>query len=226
MTEAAPEASQGPWRERAFTPRAVMPVDEVLKGLESAVRVSLATANHPRVAFDEVRRAWRPFLRQALEQCGGDGLDVWLVGILQKSGRKPQDLLFVDLASAVVRLRSARDLAHFEEDALKTIERVRTAFDSLPARKLSLKQLEKELEGKLEVDELFAVASGTDDELARRLEEIDGTMGQLRDQIRTRPGTQPDGMYANFVRLKAEVRVIDAELQARNTGVARPTLLP
>ena len=96
----------------------------------------------------------------------------------------------------------------------------------VPARKLSLKQLEKELEGKLEVDELFAIASGTDDELARRLEEIDGTMGQLRDQIRTRPGTQPDGMYANFVRLKAEVRVIDAELQARKAGAARPTVLP
>lgn len=226
MGEAAPEASQGPWRERAFTPRAVMPVDEVLKGLESAVRVTLSTANHPRVAFDEVRRAWRPFLRQALEQCGGDGLDVWLVGVLQKSGRKPGELLWSDLVSAVMRLRTARDLAHFEEEALKIIERVRAAFEVAPARKLSLKQLEKELEGKLEVDELFGMASSSDDELARRLEEIDATMGQLRDQIRLRPGPQPDGLYANFVRMKAEVRVIDAALQSRRAGAARPVTLP
>jgi hypothetical protein len=29
------------------------------------------------------------------------------------------------------------------------------------------------------------------------------------------PGKQPDGMYANFVRLKAELRVLDAEIKRR-----------
>ena len=45
---------------------------------------------------------------------------------------------------------------------------------------------------------------------------------ELRDQIRKMPGKQPDGMYANFVRLKAELRVLDAELK-RRAGTLVPT---
>ena len=56
---------------------------------------------------------------------------------------------------------------------------------------------------------------GAEEDLNRRLTEIGNTMGQLRDQIKKMPGKQPDGMYANFVRLKAELRVLDAELKRR-----------
>jgi hypothetical protein len=40
-------------------------------------------------------------------------------------------------------------------------------------------------------------------------------MAQLRDQLKKMPGRQPGGIYANFVRLKAELRVLDAELRDR-----------
>jgi hypothetical protein len=215
LAEAAPEVSQGAWRERVFTPRAVLTKEEILAGLESALRVTLASANHPRVAFDQVRKLWLPFLRQAVEQAGGDGVDAWLLTMFKPPGRSALDALFAELGPAVARLRSARDLAHFEEEALKAVEQVRSRLSAPKPRRLSFKQMERELEGKLEVDELLQVTFASDDELARRIAEIGGTMSQLRDQIKTMPGKQPDGMYANFVRLKAELRVLDGELRRR-----------
>jgi hypothetical protein len=184
------------------------------------VRPSLASANHPRVAFDQVRDAWLPLLRQALEQAGGDGLDTWLLGLFSPPGRPAKQGFFTDLVEALLRMRAAKDLALFEEEALKTIALVDAALGSAPV-KLSFKQMEKQLEGKLEVDDLLKLRAGTDDDLTRRLGEIDGTMSQLRDQIRKMPGKQPDGMYANFVRLKAELRVLDCELK-RRAGTLKP----
>jgi hypothetical protein len=49
-------------------------------------------------------------------------------------------------------------------------------------------------------------------------------MGQLRDQIRKMPGKQPDGMYANFVRLKTELKVIDGELKRRSGRLSAGSL--
>ena len=72
------------------------------------------------------------------------------------------------------------------------------------------------MEGKFEVDELLAIRCGADDDLNCRFTEIGNTMNQLRDQIRKMPGKQPDGMYANFVRLKAELRVLDGEIKRRS----------
>lgn len=212
---AAPEVSQGAWRERVFTPRAVLSVEDILAGLDSALRVTLSSANHPRVAFDEVRKLWLPFLRQALEQCGGDGIDAWLLSLFKPPGRAPLDGLFSVLGPALGRMRATRDLAQFEEEALKAIELVRAAGSVSRPRRLSFKQMERELEGKLEVDELLLVLAAPEEELSRRIMEIGATMGQLRDQIRTMPGKQPDGMYANFVRLKAELRVLDGEVGRR-----------
>jgi hypothetical protein len=218
--EMAAEASQGAWRERVFTPRGVMPSDEILKGLESAIRLSLSNAKYARIAFDTVRGNWLPFLRQAMEQAGGDGIDVWLVGLFKASPRRPMDPLLTALVAGLVRMRAARDLAHFEEEALKVIEQVSQALASDSPRRLSFKQLERELEGKIEVDDLLLIAFSSEDELTRRMSEIGNTMGQLRDQIKRLPGKQPDGMYSNFVRLKAELRLLDAELRAR------PRVLP
>jgi len=218
--EAAPEVSQGAWRERVFTPRAVMSRDEVKLGLQSALRVALGTVNHPRVALDKVRMAWLPLLRQALEQAGGDGIDAWLIGLFAPPGKDAKQAFFDNLSEALGRMRTAKDLAGFEEAALKSVEQVDAALGSTPV-KLSFKQMERQLEGKLEVDELLGIRSGGDDDLNRRLTEIGNTMGQLRDQIRKMPGKQPDGMYANFVRLKAELRVLDAELK-RRAGTLEP----
>jgi hypothetical protein len=213
--QAAPEVSQGKWRERVFTPRGVMSRDEILHALETGLRQAVGTANHPRVAFEEVRKAWLPALRQALEQAGGDGIDAWLLTILRPPGRDPMDPLFGALTAAVGRMRAARDLAGLEEEGIKTIELVRKVLDFATPRKLSFKQMERELEGKLEVHELILVRLSSDEELTRRLREIGSTMEQLRDQLKSRPGLQPDGMFSNFVRLKAEVRVLDAELKHR-----------
>lgn len=216
--EAAPEASQGRWRERAFTPRGVMPPEEVLKGLEAALRVSLASVSHPKVAFDEVRTAWLPFLRQAMEQAGGDGLDAWLQSMLHPPARSPADRLLLDLTAAVGRMRAAVNLVAFEEEALQAIGVVRAGLHAAAPRKLSFKQLEKELEGKLEVDELMLVLFSDPAELGRRVQEIASSLDSLRAQIRRMPGKQPDGMYSNFARLKAAFRVIDAELKRRGAG--------
>jgi hypothetical protein len=213
--QAAPEVSQGAWRERVFTPRAVMSSEEIVSSLEASLRVVLASANHARVAFEELRRGWLPTLRQALEQGGGDGLDAWLSLLLKPPSRTGLDPLVPTLVADFARLRAAKDLAAFEEEALKVIETVRRVLAFDKPRKLSFKVLERELEGKLEVDELFLVAVSDDGELARRLKEIGATMESLRDQLKKRPGKQPDGMYSNFVRLKAEVRVLDAELKRR-----------
>jgi hypothetical protein len=218
--EAAPEVSQGKWRERVFTPRAVMTKDEVLTDLEASVRVVLSNANHVRVAFEELRRAWMPTLRQALEQAGGDGLDAWLGMILKPPARPGMDPLFPALVTDFARLRAAKELAAFEEEAHKVIATVQRVLGFEKPRKLSFKALERELEGKLEVDELLLIAVSDDSELTRRLKEIGGTMESLRDQLKKRPGKQPDGMFSNFVRLKAEVRVLDAELRRR--GAQQP----
>lgn len=217
---AAPEASQGRWRERVFTPRGTMTGDEILDALEAALRQSVEGANHPRVAFEALRVGWRATLRQALEQAGGDGIDAWLLQLLKPPGRRAVDPLFDALAAAFARLRDARDLAGFEEEGLKAMEAVRRAVFSESKRKLSFKQLERDLEGKLEVDELLLVRLASEDELTRRLREIGNTMEHLRDQLKSRPGQQPDGMFSNFVRLKTELRVLDAELKARANRVA------
>lgn len=213
--EAAPEVSQGAWRERVFTPRAVMSRDEVKAGLQSSLRVALASVNQPRVAMEKVRPAWLPLLRQALEQAGGDGIDAWLQLLFSPPGKLAKQPLFTDLSENLLRMRHAKDLAGFEEEALKAVELVDAALATAPT-KLSFKQTERQLEGKVEVDELLGIRSGSDDELTRRLTEIGNTMGQLRDQIRTMPGKQPDGMYSNFARLKAELRVLDGELKRRS----------
>jgi hypothetical protein len=213
--EVAPEVSQGAWRERVFTPRAVMPKAEIVSSLEASLRVVLSSANHVRVAFEELRRGWLPAIRQALEQGGGDGLDAWLSSLLKPPGRTGLDPLLPTLVADFARLRAAKELAAFEEEALKAIETVRRVLAFDKPRKLSFKVLERELEGKLEVDELFLLAVSDDGELSRRLKEIGSTMESLRDQLKKRPGKQPDGMYSNFVRLKAEVRVLDAELRRR-----------
>ncbi len=211
----APEVSQGAWRDRVFQPRGVLSQAEVIQGLETGLRTVLGNANHTSVAFQDLRSTWLPFLRQTLEQNGGDGIDAWLLRVLKPPGRHAMDPLVDDLISALTRLRLAKDLAQFEEEALKSVEVVRRSFKHKEPRKLSFKQMELELEGKIEVDELLTIACSDDNELSHRFTEIGKTMEMLRDQFVSRPGPKPDGIFANFTRLKAEMRVFDGELKRR-----------
>jgi hypothetical protein len=222
--EVAPEVSQGAWRERVFTPRGVMPKDEVVAGLSAAVRLAMSTANHAKVTFEEIRRSWLPFLRQAVEQAGGDGLDAWLLTMLKPPGRKPLDRLWQDVVGGGQGLRACLDLASLESKASDLVAQIERALAAPRPKRLSFKVLERELEGKLEVDELLNIGFADDAELMRRLEELAKTMESLRLQIVERPGKQPDGLYANFVRLKAEARVLAAELVRR--GGPPPPALP
>ena len=212
--EAAPEVSQGLWRERPYTARTIMTREEIKQGLQASLRVVLSTASHPRSAYDALRTGWMPVLRQAIEQAGGDGIDAWLNRLLTPAGAGAKQALYDALGAALLRLRLSKELAGFEEEALKIVATVDAAYQPFPV-KLSFKQMERELEGKLEVDELLTIHSATPDELQSRLTEIGNTMAQLRDQLKKMPGRQPGGIYANFVRLKAELRVLDAELKDR-----------
>jgi hypothetical protein len=218
----APEASQGPWRERAFLPRSVLAPEEILEAMARSLRVTMTTASHPRVAHEALRGAWLPTLRQALEGAGGDGIDAWLGALLTPPAAPPRTPFFEELGAALRRMRQSRDVAVLEEEALKTIELVRRACTAEAPTRLSFKRMERELEGKLEVDQLLLIVASSEEELSRRLEEIGHTMEQLRDQIRHRPGSQPDGMYANFVRLKTELKVLDAELGRRRGAPPHP----
>lgn len=215
VAEAAPEVSQGPWRERAYVARGVMQRAEIAEALTSSLRTSLGSANHPRVAFDAIKPAWMPVLRQAVEQAGGDGIDCWLNGLVAPPNRNPRQTVFVDIAEALLRMRGARDLGLFEEEGLKLIERIDGLLGVPMRARISFKAMEKELEGKLEIDELISIRAASDDELQRRFTEIGASLTKLRDEIRGSATHQSGGIYANFVRLKYEVKLLDLEMKRR-----------
>lgn len=209
--EIVPEA----WREQAVAPRAVLGPGEIVDSMARSLRVMMTSASHPRVAFEGLREAWLPALRQAIERAGGDGIDSWLAALFDPSGPQPAVSFFQELGASLRRMRQSRDVALLEEEALKSIELVRRVCQAPGPRPLSFTRMERDLEGALEVDQLLDVIASSEDGLARRLAEIGGTMEQLRDQLRSRPGNQPEGLYANFVQLKAELRVLDGELRRR-----------
>ncbi len=214
-TEMAPEASQGPWRERAFIPRGVMSRADIAETLEVAL-VGVLASSQPLPALQAaLREAWMPVLRQAAEQGAGDGLDGWLTQLLKPTGRPPSDVLWKALVAGLASLRDVPDKAGLEQTARALAAVIDQALGVPRPRRLSFKLLERELEGKLEVDELLAIAAGPSELLQKRLAELEQTMEQLREQIRTRPGVRPDALYSNFTRLKAETRVLAAELKRR-----------
>lgn len=213
MKAAAPEVSQGAWRERAFTPRALMNREEIGRALKATVELAKSKVGSVAPVFALVRSDWIPVLRQAVEQAGGDGLDAWLLGILRPPGRPPSTPLVGELMSAFNKMRASLTTETLVSEAKSAIKAVDRALEA--PKKLSFKQMEKELEGKLEVHELLLVLFSDDDELKQRLAEISRTLDSLRSQLKSIPGQKPDGMYANFARLKAEARVLTAELARR-----------
>jgi hypothetical protein len=213
--DTAPEVSQGAWRERAFTPRATMGRAEMLTALRLALEPSKVEGRTPRVVFDALRLEWLPVLRQAMEQAGGDGLDAWLLTALKPPGRVPTAPLLTEMVAAFGAMRQATELAGLLAQAQGVIEAVERATASNP-RRVSFKQMERELEGKVEIHELLLILFSTGPELEARLEEITRTMETLRGQLKSMPGAKPDGMYSNFARLKAEARVLTAELTRRS----------
>lgn len=202
VQEAAPEASQGPWRETAYQPRGVLSDEDVVGQLTAG----LAGAGG---AFEPLREAWWPALRQAVEKAGGDGIDVWIEGLLRPPAQQPQQGLFNALGDALIALATS---SNFEADAQAVIALVDRAL-ATPA-KLSFKKLEREFEGKLDVSALLSARSYTDAALDARVTEIGPAMEELRGLLRAGPGSG-GGIFASFTRLKFEVKLLNLESRRR-----------
>ncbi|MHB8872095.1 MAG: hypothetical protein ACYC8T_00265, partial [Myxococcaceae bacterium] len=161
-----------------------------------------------------LKSTWAPLLRQAVEQGGGDGLDAHLRAILKVSGRAGLDPLVNELYASMKRLNAARQMTVLALEAKSMVDAVARAVDPDTATRISLKVLERELEGRIDVDALLEILFSDDDELAERHDGVERTLDSLREQLRAMPGSQPDGMFSNYARLKVEKRVIEGE-QAR-----------
>lgn len=210
---AAPEVSQGAWRERVFAPRATMSRQQMLTALGALLDKTKGQAGLPAPVFDQLRSEWLPVLRQAMEQAGGDGIDAWLLTVLKPPGRAATAPLLAELIEAFGRMRQATAVDALLGHARAVVEAVDRATQK--PKRVSFKQMERELEGKVEVHELLLILFCAESELESRLREIGGTMETIRAQLKSMPGTKPDGMYSNFARLKAEARVLSAELSRR-----------
>ncbi len=208
-------AAQGGWRERNFNPRGTMPPAQVLAGMERALKI----ASMQRGAIDKTRTAlkaeWLPLLRQAVEQAGGDGLDAHLAKLVMPPGRPPRDTLLQELCAAMDKLNRAKDLPTLITEGRRAGAAVKKALGNAKARKLSLKFVEEELEGRLEVDALLAIFFSGEAELNSRLLQVTRTLESIRDQLRAMPGTSPDGLFRNFSKLKIERRLMEAEQRRR-----------
>ncbi|GEM_PF-2545753 len=214
--ETAPEVSQGAWRERAFVPRAVMARDDMLRALAALVDTQKGRVGSAAPVFELLRTEWLPVLRQAMEQAGGDGIDAWLLTVLKPPGKTATAPLLSDLIDAFARMRQATAVDALLAHARTVVEAVDRATQK--PKRVSFKQMERELEGKVEIHELLKILFSDDSELVSRLEEIGHTMDTIRGQLKSMPGAKPDGMYSNFTRLKAEARVLSAELTRRGLG--------
>jgi hypothetical protein len=209
----APAVSQGPWRERAFRPRGSMPREQVISELERALALAGSQKEDPGKAWVQLKADWLPLLRQAVEQAGGDGLDGLLSSLMGKP-RTAQDPLVADLVTQMAKLNRTSDPRLLIAESKKAVDVVKKALND-KARKISLKWLETELEGRIEVDTLLSILFADDDDLARRLQSVNRAVDQLREQFRGMPGAHPDGMFSNYSRLKVEKRVIEAEQKRR-----------
>ena len=218
--ETAPEVSQGAWRERAFIPRATMGRPEMLASLRATIEGAKGKFEAVPPLFDLLRTEWLPVLRQAVEQAGGDGIDSWLLSALKPPGKPPKSVLLGELIEAFTQMRAASGVEPLLALATNVIEAVDRAC--VTPKKVSFKQMERELEGKVEIHELLLILFSDEAELESRLNEIGGTMETIRGQLKSMPGAKPDGMYSNFARLKAESRVLSAELIRRGHSKVVP----
>jgi hypothetical protein len=212
--ETAPEVSQGAWRERAFMPRATMGHGEMTAALKTSIDTARTSPSPVGLVFVHLRADWLPVLRQAAEQAAGDGIDCWLLSALKPPGKVAKSPLLQELIAAFEKMRAAsttETMLTAAADVVSAVERATVA-----PKKVSFKQMELLLEGKVEIHELLLILFCDDQELKTRLAEIAGTMDTIRGQLKSMPGAKPDGMYSNFTRLKAEAKVLTAELTRRH----------
>lgn len=214
---AAPEVSQGPWRERAFIPRGVVPKEQIITSMQQALQIAgMQTGTLVRVRI-ALRAELMPLLRQAVEQVGGDGLDAWLIRLSVPPGQPAKDPLLMQLAVHMGRFDHAASQQALLAEGKSLTETVKKALFNPAAKKLSLKFLEEEFEGRIEVDALLTILFCTNEELARQRDQVDRTLESMRVTLRSMAGASPDGLMWNFSRLKVEKRILEAEQKRRST---------
>jgi hypothetical protein len=215
-TKAAAEVSQGAWRERAFQPRGVMSAEDILSGLKAKLDEARSKQAPKSLVLNLLRHDWLQYLRQAVEQAGGDCLDTWLSAALTPPGKTGGiSLILVELFVCFDKMRAAQSIEVMLDVAAGAVEAVKRTLEAPSRRPCSFKVLERELEGKIDVDGLLLFLLSSDDELTSRAQEIGTTLERIRAEVKKMPGSKPDGMYSNFSRLKAEARLIDGELKRR-----------
>jgi hypothetical protein len=204
LTETAPELSSA-FHERAFIPRGTMAADELLAGLREPLGVL-------GLGIDALLAAWQPYLRQAVEQVAGDGVDALVSRLRKPPGKAALYPFMAALLEEVTALHRAAP-----EERLAAAERVIALVEAALAKpmRVSLRALERDLEGHVDLETVLATlfaSSGALDQQERRLT---GTLESLRAQLKQIPGKQPEGMLWNFTRLKAELALIALERKRR-----------
>jgi hypothetical protein len=216
LREVAPEVSQGAWRERAFTPRGFMTKEEIVSGMRSELDTATASPGDLDQVRGFLKTHWLPLFRQAVEQAGGDGMDAHLYALFGRPKRVAKDPLLADLITAYSALNVATSREDLVTAGFKVIERISRALSEPQPPRISLKALESELEGRLNVDEILDILTSSDAELNARLTKVRLTLETIRNELRAGgTGGQPTSLLWNFTRIKAERIVIESERRRR-----------
>jgi len=212
----AREVSQGLYRELAHTPRGVLSRADLVNGLQAATQKLLQPGAPLPAARTQLKAEWLPLLRQAVEQAGGDGLDTYITQLLDPPGIPAKSPLVPELASGMERLEAATSLAALGAVAQEVCTLVDKALGEPVLHGASLKLMERELDGRVDVGTLLSIRFAGDAELEVRRNQTERAVESLRQQMRALPGKHPDGLFANLARLKVEKRLMDAEARRRN----------
>ncbi len=215
FTGVAPEVSKGIYHERSAAPRGLLPSAALLSGLDEALQKASRSRAPVGGVREQLKTDWLPLLRQAVEQAGGDGMDAYVTQLLAPPGRKAMNPLLADLATGMERLETAADANALRTAALAVRALVEKALTDKAPSAISLKLLERELDGRLEVDTMLSIRFASNAELLARRDRAGNTLEDLRLQMRSLPAKQPGGIFSNFARVKVEKRVMDAEARRR-----------
>ncbi len=217
LNPAAPEVSSGRWRERAYVPRNQLPSGDVITGIEEAVALAAMQRSDVAVVRTALKQRLLPLLQQAVEQAGGDGIDAFLMrqADLPYSLREP---LLARLVAQMDRVNQASRPKALIDAAARLTTLVRASLEGPRVRRLSLRSLEQEFEGRIDVGTFLSVLFSSDAELEVQLGHVARTVESLRTQLRSLPGASPEGLMSNFARLKLEKQLIEAELGRRRAG--------
>jgi hypothetical protein len=217
FTGVAPEVRKSLFHDRSAPPRGLLPAEALLVGLDEALQKAAQSQSPVAAVRGQLKQDWLPLLRLAVEQAGGDGMDAYVTQLLAPPGRKAASPLLGELASGMERLEAAADVTALCAVAQELRARVAQALAEPSPRAISLKLLESELDGRVEVDAMLSIRFASNAELVARRAEAEKTLEELRKQMQVLTGKPPGGIFSNFARVKVEKRVMDAE--ARRRGI-------